>query len=299
MTARAEGPGTAAPGWPGSHRRRRPWWLRDTRVAVGVLIVAGIASLAAVAPYLALRQPTQIDLQQTLERPGPAHPFGTDQLGRDLLSRVVFAGRTSLVVGVISVATSLAIGVPLGLVSGYSGGRADLLAMRFVDVLQAFPGLLLAIAVIAILGPGILNMMLAIGVSASPLFARLLRASVLEVKGEEFVDAARATGGTDFRIMLRHVLPNALAPLIAQSTLRLGSAILTSASLSFLGLGVQPPQPEWGAMVSEARQYFVSAPHLIVFPGLAIILCVLGFNLVGEALSDRIDPRLANASANR
>jgi len=268
-------------------------------VAVGVLIVAGIASLAAMAPYLALRQPTQIDLQQTLERPGPAHPFGTDQLGRDLLSRVVFAGRTSLVVGVVSVATSLAIGVPLGLVSGYSGGRADLLAMRFVDVLQAFPGLLLAIAVIAILGPGILNMMLAIGVSASPLFARLLRASVLEVKGEEFVDAARATGGTDLRIMLRHVLPNALAPLIAQSTLRLGSAILTSASLSFLGLGVQPPQPEWGAMVSEARQYFVSAPHLIVFPGLAIILCVLGFNLLGEALSDRIDPRLANASENR
>jgi len=299
MTARAEGPGAAASAWSRSRHRRRPWWLRDTRVAVGVLIVAGIASLTAMAPYLALRQPTQIDLQQTLERPGPAHPFGTDQLGRDLLSRVVFAGRTSLVVGVVSVATSLAIGVPLGLVSGYSGGRADLLAMRFVDVLQAFPGLLLAIAVIAILGPGILNMMLAIGVSASPLFARLLRASVLEVKGEEFVDAARATGGTDLRIMLRHVLPNALAPLIAQSTLRLGSAILTSASLSFLGLGVQPPQPEWGAMVSEARQYFVSAPHLIVFPGLAIILCVLGFNLLGEALSDRIDPRLANASENR
>jgi peptide/nickel transport system permease protein len=274
---------------------RRLWWLRDARVVVGIVLVAGITCSAIFAPYVSIRQPMQIDLGRALQTPALTHPFGTDSLGRDLLSRVLFAGRTSLVVGLVSVATSLVLGIPLGLIAGYAGGRVDLLAMRFVDVLQAFPGLLLAIAVIAILGPGILNMMLAIGISASPLFARLLRASVLEVKSEEFVDAARAIGGTDLRIMGRHIFPNALGPLIAQSTLRLGSAILTSASLSFLGLGVQPPQPEWGAMVSEARQYFVSDPYLIAFPGLAILLSVLGFNLLGEALSDRIDPRLTRA----
>ncbi len=276
--------------------RGRRWrrWFRDGRIVVGGLIVAAIAGLALLAPYVVIRQPA-IDLQEALQRPNPAHLFGTDQLGRDLLSRVMFAGQTSLFVGLVSVTGSLIIGIPFGLASGYAGGRTDLLVMRLVDILQAFPGLLLAIAVIAILGPGILNMMLAIGISASPLFARLLRASVLEVKNEEFVMAARAMGGTDLRIITKHVLPNSLAPLIAQSTLRLGSAILTSASLSFLGLGVQPPQPEWGAMMSEARQYFVSAPHVIVFPGLAIILCVLGFNLLGEALSDRIDPRLTGS----
>ena len=218
--------------------------------------------------------------------------LGSDQLGRDVLSRVVHGARISLTVGLISVSIALALGAPLGLVSGYYGGRLDALVMRIMDVLLAFPGILLALAIVSVLTPGLTNVMIAVGLSAVPGYARLVRASVLSAREHLYVEAARALGGRDLDILSRYILPNVVAPLIVTATLGLGTAILSAAALSFLGLGSQPPQPEWGRMLSEGRDYLREAWWIATFPGLGIMLTVFAMNLLGDGLRDVLDPRL-------
>jgi ABC-type dipeptide/oligopeptide/nickel transport system permease subunit len=284
---------------PGARRRRRPR-LRDlagsSEAALGLLVLGLLAVCAVAAPVLAPHPPTEIDLGGAAAPPSARHWFGQDQVGRDILSRVIHGARLSLVVGFIAVGIALVVGVPVGLLAGYAGGAVDLLVMRAVDVMMAFPSILLALLVVAILGPGLENAMIAVGTAAVPLFARLMRASVLAVKEMDYVVAARAVGQSTPWIVMRHVAPNCLAPLVIQATLRVGTAILTAASLSFLGLGVQPPVPEWGAMVSEGRTYVTTAPHITIFPGLAIVVTVLGFNILGDGLNDRLNPRLGRAA---
>jgi peptide/nickel transport system permease protein len=218
--------------------------------------------------------------------------MGLDLNARDMFSRIVFGARTSLTIGVASVSFAIIMGTMLGLLAGYIGGWTDNIIMRFMDVLLAFPSLLLAITIVTIKGPGLENALLAIAIVSIPVYARLSRASVLTVKELEFVTAVRALGAPPSRIVFRQILPNILTPLIVQGTLGIGGAVLEAAGLSFLGLGAQPPQPEWGQMLSEARQYVFTAPHLVFFPGFAIMLTVLGFNLLGDGLRDALDPRL-------
>jgi ABC-type dipeptide/oligopeptide/nickel transport system permease subunit len=261
-------------------------------VVAGLVILGVLGTCALAAPVLAPYLPTAIDLAGAGAPPSARYWLGQDQVGRDILTRVIYGARLSLLVGLIAVGIGLGVGGPVGLAAGYAGGLADLLVMRLVDVMMAFPSILLAILVVAVLGPGLENAMIAVGIAAIPLFARLMRASVLGVKDIEYVVAARALGQSTAWIVARHVTPNCLAPLVVQATLRTGTAILTAASLSFLGLGVQPPTPEWGAMVSEGRTYITTAPHITIFPGLAIVITVLGFNVLGDALNDRLNPRL-------
>jgi ABC-type dipeptide/oligopeptide/nickel transport system permease subunit len=244
------------------------------------------------APMLAPYDPYEIDLEASLRGPGGGHWLGRDELGRDLLSRIIYGARLSLVIGVIAVAIGATVGVPVGALSGYLGGRVDLFTQRAIDVMLAFPGILLAIVLVAILGVGLVQVMVAVGIVSIPVYARLVRGQVLSLREQEFVDAARALGATNTRIVWRHVLPNTLAVIIVQSTLQVASAILSAAALGFLGLGAQPPAAEWGSMLSNARQYIRLAPHSVTFPGLAIMLTVLGFNLVGDAIRDALDPRM-------
>src|SRR6266436_8810507 len=223
--------------------------------------------------------------------PSWAHWLGTDEIGRDVLSRVIFGARASLKAGVVSVLISLSLGVPIGLLSGYVGGFLDGLLMRIVDAMLACPFLILAIALAAFLGPNLTNAMIAIGISATPIFIRLTRAQVLNVKVEDYVEAARAVGNPHRRIVLRHILPNILAPIMVQATLAIAAAIIAEASLSFLGLGQQPPAPSWGSMLNTARNYVVQAPWMAIWPGVSIFLLVLSFNLLGDGLRDALDPR--------
>jgi peptide/nickel transport system permease protein len=255
-------------------------------VLIGLLLVT-----AAIAPWVAPHSPIEQDLARRIEAPSAEHLFGTDDFGRDLFSRVLYGSRISLAVGVVAVLLGLVVGGTLGLVAGYYGGAADLLLMRAVDVLLAFPAILLAIAVVAALGPSLTNAMIAVGITGIPVYARLVRGVVLQVKDLEFVTAARALGARDGRILFRAVLPSCLAPILVQSTLGLATAILDAAGLSFLGLGAQPPTPEWGAMLSQGRQLVLDAPWALTFPGLAILASVLGFNLLGDGLRDLFDPR--------
>lgn len=264
---------------------------RRTAVA-GVLILLGFAAAAAVGPWLLPYQPNEADFDRVLQRPSWAHPFGTDNLGRDLLTRVVYGARVSFLIGILGVALSLALGVPLGLVSGYWGGRADLLLQRLVDILLAFPGFLLALTLVAVLGVGVLNVVVSVGLATAPTYIRLVRGVVLSVREHVYVEAARAVGASDGRVVLRHVLPNCVPPLIVQSTLQLGTAILTAAGLGFLGLGVRPPTPEWGTMLGEGQTYVFSSWYIATFPGLAIFLAVMAFNLLGDGLRDALDPRM-------
>jgi ABC-type dipeptide/oligopeptide/nickel transport system permease subunit len=222
----------------------------------------------------------------------PQHLMGLDLNARDMFSRIIFGSRTSLFVGFTSVFFSIVVGAMLGMVAGYAGGWVDNVIMRLMDVLLAFPSLLLAIAIVTVLGPGLQNALLAIAIVSIPVYARLARASVLSIKEMEYVTAERALGGNPFRILFSHILPNAMTPLIVQGTLGIGSAVLEAAALSFLGLGAQPPTPEWGAILSEGRNYVFTAPHLVFFPGLAIMITVLGFNLLGDGMRDALDPRL-------
>jgi peptide/nickel transport system permease protein len=277
-------------------RRPRPGavgrLLADPNGRLGLALLLLLCAATLFAPWIAPYSSTAINPAQGSAGPSVAHPFGQDQVGRDIMTRVMYGGRLSLLVGFIAVGLALAVGVPVGLIAGYAGGAVDLVLMRVVDLMMAFPSILLAILVVAVLGPGLQNVMLAVGIAGVPLYARLMRASVLSVKEVEYVQAARALGQTAPSILLRHVAPNCIAPLIVQATLRVGTAILTAASLSFLGLGVQPPTPEWGAMVSEGRTYITTAPHITIFPGLAIVVAVLGFNILGDALNDALNPRL-------
>ena len=266
--------------------------LRQNRLSiVGLALIAGFLLLAFAAPLIAPADPMQQALYNRLSPPTLAHPFGTDDFGRDILSRVIYGARISLRVGVVAVLIALLLGTGIGLVAGYWGGWIDQVLMRVMDILLAFPSILLAIGIVAILGPGLENAMLAVGIVAVPQYARLVRASVLTVRETDYVLAARALGASDVRILAIAILPNCLAPLIVQATLGLATAILDAAGLSFLGLGAQPPTPEWGAMLSQGRELIVRAPWVLTFPGGAIFLTVLAFNLVGDGLRDALDPK--------
>lgn len=265
---------------------------RQRGAVVGFAILCALALLALGAPWLSPRDPIKTVPRAALQPPGSHYVLGSDQFGRDVASRVLHGARISLTVGLISVSIALAVGAPLGLVSGYYGGRLDALIMRIMDVLLAFPGILLALAIVSVLTPGLTNVMIAVGLSAVPGYARLVRASVLSARENLYVEAARALGGRDLGILSRYILPNVVAPIIVTATLGLGTAILSAATLSFLGLGSQPPQPEWGRMLSEGRDYLREAWWISTFPGLGIMLTVLAMNLVGDGLRDVLDPRL-------
>lgn len=267
--------------------------LRRNHFAVGGGIVAILLALLAIAaPLVAPYDPIAQDYDHLLQGPSLQHFFGTDNFGRDIFSRIIYGGRISLSVGSLGTLLGLTIGIVIGLVAGYYGGWVDSLAMRLLDILLAFPGLLLAIAIVAVLGVGTQNVIIAIGIFSVPGFARVLRGSILSLKQQDYVMAARASGATDRRLMFTHLLPNAVAPVLVIATLRLGTAILTAASLSFLGLGIRPPSPEWGAMLSDGRQYIQLAPHVTIFPGLAILTIMLALNLLGDGLRDALDPKL-------
>ncbi len=263
---------------------------RSAMLGLGVLVV--FATCGVLAPWIAPYDPYVSDLENSLKPPSSRHWLGTDELGRDLLSRILYGARLSMVIGTIAVAIGVVLGVPLGLLSGYLGGWFDLVVQRAIDVLLAFPSTVLAILLVTILGVGLVNVMIAVGIVSVPTYTRLVRGQVLSLKEQEFVHAARALGAGSLRIVFRHILPNTLAVLIVQTTLQVASAILSAAALGFLGLGVQQPTAEWGAMLSTARQHIQLAPHTLVFPGLAIMLTVLGFNLFGDGLRDALDPRL-------
>jgi peptide/nickel transport system permease protein len=259
--------------------------------AGGILLVVLLA-IAALAPVLAPRDPLRISPQYSLKPPGRVFWFGTDQFGRDQFSRVVWGARISLRVGVIAVLISVGAGVPLGVAAGYYGGWLDLAVMRLIDLMLAFPGILLALVIVSILGPGLNNVMLAVGIYGIPSYARVVRGSVLVLRGQPFVEAAQAIGCGASRLIARHVLPNVVAPIIVLSSLNVAGAILTSAALSFLGLGAQPPTPEWGALLNAGRDWVREAWWLTTFPGLAIMITVLAINMLGDGLRDVLDPQL-------
>ena len=265
--------------------RRDPW------TVLGAVVVALFVLLALFAPLLAPADPTRGDILARLEPPSAAHPFGTDGLGRDLLSRILYGARLSAVVGLLAVLVSGGLGVLMGALAGYFEGWTDTLVGRLVDTLLAFPGILLAILILAILGPGLGSVILAVGIFGIPTYARVVRGAVLEVKRRDFVEAAAALGARHPAILLRHVLRNAWAPIIVLTSLNFGTAVLTASALSFLGVGVQPPSPEWGAIIAEGRQYIRVAPHITTITGLFIFATVLGFNLLGDGLRDALDPR--------
>jgi len=258
---------------------------------LGLVIVLFFIVLALFAPSIAPYDPIATSWSAVRKAPSMQYLFGTDEIGRDILSRVVWGARASLMAGLVSVCISMALGVPIGLLAAYVGGWTDGLISRFTDSMLAVPFLILAIALAAFLGPSLTNAMIAIGVSATPIFIRLTRAQVLAVKVEDFVEAARAVGNPHWRIALRHILPNVLPPLIVQATLAIAAAIIAEASLSFLGLGQQPPAPSWGSMLNTAKNYVDNAPWMAVWPGLSIFLLVLSFNLLGDGLRDALDPK--------
>jgi len=259
--------------------------------AFGLVVIAVAVLIALAAPLLAPYDPLAASWSAIRKAPTAAHWFGTDDIGRDVLSRVIYGARASLLAGVVSVAISLSVGVPIGLLAGYAGGKTDLLISRLTDALLACPFLILAIALAAFLGPSLTNAMIAIGISATPVFIRLTRGQTLAIKAEEYILAARAVGNPAWRIAVRHVLPNVAPALIVQATLAIAAAIIAEASLSFLGLGQQPPAPSWGSMLNTAKNYVDNAPWMAIWPGLSIFLLVLSFNLVGDGLRDALDPR--------
>ena len=263
------------------------------KLAIAGMVIMGVFLLTAIfAPLLAPYDPIKQELIMRRRPPSQEHWFGRDDLGRDILSRIVFGARLSLQVGVLSVGFAIVIGALIGAFTGFLGGWVDNIVMRLMDIMLAFPSLLLAIAIVSILGPGLINMLYAIGIVSIPAYARIARASVLAVKEQDYVLAARAIGVPPARLLFRNILPNCLTPLIVQGTLGIGTAILDAAGLSFLGLGAQPPKPEWGAMLGQGRYSMFTAPHIVIYPGVAIMLTVLGFNLFGDGLRDALDPKL-------
>ena len=302
---------------PATQRATGPWHeplrrLRRNRSAwTGGGILLFLTAVALTAPLVAPYDPTQplIGIEDVKKRASPCihwlgcpadqpqHLMGTDGNVRDLFSRVLYGARLSLVIGLSTVSFAIVVGTALGLLAGYIGGWTDIIIMRFMDVLLAFPGLLLAIAIVTVLGPGLINALIAIGIVSIPVYARVIRASVLSTKEMDFVSASRALGASPVRLMLSRILPNALTPLVVQGTLGIASAILDAAALSFLGLGAQHPTPEWGLMVGQEYKNIFNAPHLTFFPGFALILTVLSFNLLGDGLRDALDPRLVGRGA--
>ena len=270
--------------------------VKNKMAMVGLAIIILLA-LAAIFADVIADYDTKVVAQHISDRlqgPSAQHWFGTDEFGRDIFARMIHGSRVSLVVGLISVSVSLIAGGTLGAFAGYYGGRVDNVIMRIMDIFLAVPSILLAITIVAALGTNLVNVMLAIGISGTPGFARIVRAAVMSVKDQEFVDASRAAGAGDFHIIVHHILPNSLAPLIVQATLKIGGAILSCASMSFIGLGIVPPTPEWGAMLSTGRDFLRDAPHLTAFPGMAIMFAVFAMNLMGDGLRDALDPKLKN-----
>lgn len=268
--------------------------IKNKSFVIGSIIILFFLALALVPNFFTKYDPTfslSSDISSVrLLQPSTAYFLGTDDLGRDLWSRIVYGARTSLEVGLLSVSIALVFGTFIGLISGYFGKFTDEFLMRLIDIILAFPSILLAILIVAILGPGLFNAMIAIGIVEIPMYARLMRSVTLSLKNQEYIESARAIGSGHFRIIFRHILPNCLSPLIVQATLGIGGAILETAGLSFLGLGAQPPIPEWGSMLGNAKDFIRSAPWIITFPGIAIISVVLGFNLLGDGLRDLLDP---------
>ncbi|HEY9573164.1 MAG TPA: ABC transporter permease [Pusillimonas sp.] len=274
-------------------RRSRAWskFRRSHSAMLGAAIVILFVLLALLAPWIASYDPVQVSFTAIRKAPSAAHWFGTDELGRDIFSRMVFGARASLMAGMFSVLIALAVGVPFGLLAGYFGGLVDGCISRATEALLSIPFLILAIALAAFLGPSLINAMIAIGVSAAPLFIRLARGQVLAIKNEDYVQSTRSLGASNTRIILRHILPNVMPALIVQATIMIASAIIAEASLSFLGLGLQPPNPSWGSMLNTAKNFMTQAPWMSIFPGSAIFLVVFGFNLLGDGLRDALDPR--------
>lgn len=270
--------------------------LRNRRAVVGGIILLVIITMAIFAPYAATHDPVKQNIRNQLKPPSREHIFGTDQFGRDIFSRVVYGAKLSLRVGFLSISFALVVGGLLGLVSGYFGGWMDMIIMRLIDILLALPGFLLALAIVAALGPGLENVVMAIGVSYVPSFARMMRSSVLATRELDYVGAAQALGASDSRIIFLHILPNSISPIIVLTTLSMAGAILSAAGLSFLGLGAQPPTPEWGSMIATARPFIRVSHWSVTIPGLAIFITVMCLNLVGDGLRDALDPRLKNLS---
>jgi len=281
------------------NRKRSQWglvWMRMKRnkmAMTGLFIIVALVVVAIFAPQIAPFGYNEQNLRYRFLSPSGTHWFGTDNLGRDIFSRIIYGSRVSLQIGLISIGIATLVGGLIGSIAGYYGGRLDNGLMRLMDILLAIPGTLLAISIVAALGAGIENLMIAIAIGNIPVEARVIRASVMQVRDQEFIEAARAVGTSDLRIIFKHILPNSLAQIIVQSTLGVASAILTAAGLSFIGLGIQPPAPEWGAMLSEGRGYMLSGHwHMTVFPGLAIMTTLYALNLLGDGLRDALDPKL-------
>ena len=269
---------------------------RDRMAMLGLAILIVMIILALLADFIADYDTAVIgmNMRERLQTPSRAHWFGTDGYGRDVFARIIHGSRLSLSLSILAMAAAVAIGSLIGAVAGYYGGRVDNLLMRFMDILLAIPPMLMSISIVAALGHSMVNLMIALSLAYIPVFARVIRSSILSVKGQEFVEAAKACGTSDARIILRHIVPNAIGPIIVQATLAMGSTILIISSLSFMGMGIQPPQPEWGTMLYEGRDLIRTSPYLVIFPGIAIALAVLSLNLLGDGLRDALDPRLKN-----
>ena len=266
--------------------------LRKNKLAVlGLIIIVIIFLVAIFANFISPYSFDQQDLLSCFQGPSAQHWFGTDEFGRDIFSRVVYGTRISLLIGFVAVALAMVIGVLLGAFSGYYGATVDNIIMRLMDILLSIPQIILAIAIVAVLGNGLFNLMLAVGISSIPHYARIVRASVLSVKDQEFIEAAKAAGSSDLRIIFKHIIPNCLAPIIVQATLGVAMAILTAAGLSFVGLGISPPTPEWGSMLSSARSYIRDYAYMTMFPGLAIMITIFALNVLGDGLRDALDPK--------
>lgn len=295
MTISDTGAQTASVAHEITDRRRdssRAWYrmlLRDKVATVSAAFLVLVVLAAVFAPVLTDFNPERAESGNRLLGPSGAHWLGTDELGRDVLSRVLYGGRISLTIGFLAVGLGLGIGATLGMIAGYFS-KLDGVIMRLMDVMLALPGILLAIAIVAALGPGVYEVMIAVGIGSIPIFARVARSSVLSVKSETYIEAVRSVGGNDLRIIGRHILPNSFAPILVYATLQLATAILSASILSFLGLGPQPPTPEWGAMVAAGRRYMIDTPHVIMAPGFAIFFVILAFNLLGDGLRDALDP---------
>ncbi|WP_202077464.1 ABC transporter permease [Caldalkalibacillus salinus] len=274
-------------GWVNFYRRLS----KNKAALIGGYLIIFFIIVATVGPYMMSYDPNEIEYSTKLLTPSSEHWFGTDHQGRDIFTRIVYGMKITLYVGFMSVIVGAIIGVPLGIFAGYYGGRIDAVIMRLMDILLAFPGILLALALVSVLGGSLNNVILAVGIFSVPAFSRIVRGSTLGVRKLEYIDAIRALGSSDLRIIFKHILPNILSPIIVQATLRVATAVLTASGLSFIGLGVQPPTPEWGAMLSVGRSYMFDYPHVAFYPGLAIVIVVLAFNIFGDGIRDALDPK--------
>ena len=267
-------------------------FMKNKLAVAGAVLLLTMIVLAALSPIIAPYGFDEQNYEIARQTPSLQHLAGTDELGRDIFSRILYGGRVSLTIGIISVGIGLIFGGSLGVIAAYYGGVIETVIMRVIDVLMAIPSIILSISICAALGSGIVNTMIAVGISSIPTYARVFRSSVISEKSKEYIEAARAVGAGNARIILKHILPNSIAPVIVQASLGVAQAITTAASLSFIGLGIQPPNPEWGALLSSGRQYIRDFPHMVVYPGIAIMLTVLALNLIGDGLRDALDPRL-------